>query len=369
MTKQSTPVPTAADGGGAALTATADGPLAHPGKVLISAAALVVVVAGMKAAVNIINPFLLAVFLAIISTPALFWMKKKGISTVFALGIISLIILVGGLLLGGLLAASITDITRTLPEYTQKLEDNFNVLIGWLDSRGVHIEKPLMDYLRPDTVGAAKLIRDLLSQLGALLANGLLIYFTTLFILMEASMLPAKIREAINSKETFDNLTQIADTVKRYLALKTAISLATGLLVMIMLMVLKIDYAVLWGLIAFLLNFVPNIGSMIAGIPAVALALIQHGPLTAGLTLAGYVVINIIIGSLLEPRIMGQQLGLSTLVVFLSLVFWGWILGPMGMLLSVPLTMTVKIALQMSKETRWIAIMLGSYAPPIPSAK
>jgi len=350
-------------------SATADGPLAHPGRILISAAALVVVVAGMKAAVNIINPFLLAVFLAIISTPALFWMKKIGISTLFALLIISLIILVGGLLLGGLLAASIADITKTLPEYTQKLEDNFNILIAWLDARGVHIEKPLMDYLRPDTAGVARLIRDLLSQLGALLANGLLIYFTTLFILMEASILPAKIREAMNSKETFDNLAQIADTVKRYLALKTAISLVTGLLVMIMLIVLKIDYAVLWGLIAFLLNFVPNIGSIIAAIPAVGLALIQHGLLTAGLTLAGYLVINIGIGSLLEPRIMGQKLGLSTLVVFLSLVCWGWILGPMGMLLSVPLTMAVKIALQMSKETRWIAIMLGSYAPPIPTDK
>ncbi len=342
----------------------ADSGAARPGGLLMSAAAFVVVVAGMKAAVNIINPFLLAVFLAIISTPALFWLRKKGISTPLALLIISLVILVAGLLLGGLLAASIAQITQNPPDYT-KLEDNFNIAVGWLESKGIHIEKTLMDYLRPDTAGFAGLIRDLLSQLASLMTNGLLIYFTTLFILMEASILPAKIRQAINSKDSFENLAQIADTVKRYLALKTAISLATGVLVMILLIVLKVDYAVLWGLIAFLLNFVPNIGSIIAAIPAVILAMIQHGPLTAGLTLAGYMAINITIGSILEPRIMGQRLGLSTLVVFLSLVFWGWILGPIGMLLSVPLTMTVKIALQMNKETHWMAILLGSSVPAL----
>ena len=122
--------------------------------------------------------------------------------------------------------------------------------------------------------------------------------------------------------------------------------------------ILGVDFAILWGLVAFLLNYVPIIGSIIAAIPAILLALIQLGVAPALLTCLGYVVVNVIFGSILEPRFMGRGLGLSTLVVFLSLVFWGWILGPVGMILSVPLTMIVKIALESSDDTHWIAVML-----------
>ena len=338
--------------------------LQSPIKFLVSAASFVVIVAGMQAAVNIIIPFLLAVFLAIISTPALFWMKKRKISTFFAILIISLVILAIGILVGSLLAASITDFTKTLPEYAKRLEDNSNLLINWLDEKGVDVQDSLRELIKPDASVVVKFFRELLAQLGTLLKNGFFIYLMMVFMLMEASALPSKIREALNSEETFENLSQIANNVKRYLALKTALSLATGLLVMGLLIVLKVNYPVVWGLIAFLLNFVPNIGSLLAAVPAVLLALVQHGPATAIMTLLGYVIINVSIGNFLEPRLMGQRLGLSTLVVFLSLIFWGWVLGPMGMLLSVPLTMTVKIALQTNKETRWMAMLLGSYNPP-----
>jgi predicted PurR-regulated permease PerM len=129
---------------------------------------------------------------------------------------------------------------------------------------------------------------------------------------------------------------------------------------MILLLILNIDYALLWGLLAFLLNFIPNIGSIIAAIPAILLSLIQFGPGIAIITSVGYLVINFVFGNVLEPRMMGKGLGLSTLIVFLSLIFWGWILGPVGMLLSVPLTMVVKIALDSSDDTRWIATLLGT---------
>lgn len=345
-------------------TAATPGNTSYPLNFLVSAACFVIIIAGIKVAVNIVIPFLLAVFLAIINTPALFWMKKKGISTFFAILLISLVILAIGLLVGSLLAASIADFTQALPEYAKRLEENTNVLMNWLAEKGLEVQGPLEQLIKPDASAVVKFVRELLTQLGSLLKNGFLIYLMMVFMLMEASGLPSKIREALNSEETFENLSQIANNVKRYLALKTALSLVTGLLVMGVLIVLKVSYPVVWGLIAFLLNFVPNIGSIIAAVPAVLLALVQHGPTTASLTLLAYLVINISIGNFLEPRLMGQRLGLSTLVVFLSLIFWGWVLGPMGMLLSVPLTMTVKIALQTNKETRWMAMLLGSYNPP-----
>jgi len=141
------------------------------------------------------------------------------------------------------------------------------------------------------------------------------------------------------------------------------IRLSTGIAIGIWLWLLEIDYALLWALLAFLLNYVPNIGSIIAAIPAVLLALIQFGMGASLITALGYAVVNLVIGSFIEPKFMGRGLGLSTLVVFLSLVFWGWVLGPIGMLLSVPLTMILKIALQSNDDTRWIAIILGSGPP------
>ena len=122
----------------------------------------------------------------------------------------------------------------------------------------------------------------------------------------------------------------------------------------------NIDFPVLWGLLAFMLNFVPNVGSIIAAIPAILIAIIQLGFMDAGIILLGYVAVNITLGSLLEPRLLGKGLGLSPLIVFLSLVFWGWVLGPVGMLLSVPLTMIAKIAMENNEGTKWISILMGS---------
>jgi predicted PurR-regulated permease PerM len=142
--------------------------------------------------------------------------------------------------------------------------------------------------------------------------------------------------------------------------LKALTSSATGIAIMVFLKIFGIHYAILWGLLAFLLNFIPNIGSIIAAIPAVLMAMVQYSPIMALNIILVYLGVNILIGSIIEPRILGRGLGLSTLVVFLSLIFWGWLLGPIGMLLSVPLTIMIKIALQTQPNTRWIAILLDS---------
>jgi predicted PurR-regulated permease PerM len=161
------------------------------------------------------------------------------------------------------------------------------------------------------------------------------------------------------SKLTSDKLHDITEKINHYMVIKTYISLGTGILVTTWLTILKVDYAILWGILAFMFNFVPNVGSIIAAIPAVLLAVVQWGPGTALLAAGGYILINVGIGNFVEPRLMGSKLGLSPLVVFLSLVFWFWVLGPVGMLLSVPLTMTMKIALSSSEETAWISTLLG----------
>jgi predicted PurR-regulated permease PerM len=210
-------------------------------------------------------------------------------------------------------------------------------------------------------LGAAmKLVATLLNSLSNVLTNGFLILMTVIFMLMEASSFPAKLRRALGGPKSslarFDNFIR---NVKHYMAIKTLISLATGTFVAIWLAIIGVNYPMLWGLLAFALNYVPNIGSLIAAVPAVLLAIVQLGVLKALVVAAGYLGINIVMGSFLETRFMGHGLGLSTLVVFLSLLFWGWVLGPVGMLLSVPLTMTAKIALESKDDTAWIAVLLG----------
>ncbi len=215
-----------------------------------------------------------------------------------------------------------------------------------------------MKYIDP--AAAMGVASNLLTGLGNVLSNTFLIMLTVIFILMEASGFASKLHSAFNKKgHSLGNFEKFINNVNRYMAIKTWISLGTGIMVTLWLLILGVDYPLLWGVLAFMFNYVPNIGSIIAAVPAVLLALVQHGVTTALLVGSGYLVLNIVIGSILEPRFMGRGLGLSTLVVFLSLIFWGWILGPVGMLLSIPLTMTVKIALSSSDETHWINILLG----------
>jgi predicted PurR-regulated permease PerM len=213
-----------------------------------------------------------------------------------------------------------------------------------------------------------QMVGNTLSGLTGVLTNVFMIMLTVVFILLEASGLPLKIRAAKGDAEaSLGAYREFLESVNRYLAIKTVFSLLTGVTVAGWLFVLDVDFPLLWGMVAFLLNYVPNIGSLIAAVPAVLLALVQYGPGSALLVALGFVAINTLYGSFLEPRYTGQGLGLSTLVVFISLVFWGWVLGPVGMLLSVPLTMVVKIALESRPDTRWIGILLGSTPVAAPS--
>jgi predicted PurR-regulated permease PerM len=327
--------------------------------VVITMAALVVIVAGMQASKTILVPFLLAIFIAIVTAPPMLWMQRIGFPRWLGLFIVVLGVLGVGLIIVSLIGTSIKDFSQDIPLYESKLETQRASLITWLENHGVETSKlAMMDIFNP--AAAMKLVGNVLNSLGNVLTNGFLILMTVIFMLMEAASFPAKIDSIWHKPETSQAyLDKFVTNVKHYMAIKTCISIVTGVLAALWLTILGVDYPLLWGLLTFALNYVPNIGSIIAAIPPVLLAIVQLGIGKAIGTAAGYVVINLLMGNLVEPRFMGHGLGLSPLVVFLSLLFWGWVLGPVGMLLAVPLTMTAKIALDSREETRWIAVILG----------
>lgn len=334
------------------------------GRILILIAAIVIVVAGLRAASEFLVPLLLSAFIAIISAPPLFWLKRKRVPTAVAIFIVIAVVLFCGLGVGTLVSSSFEDFLQDLPFYQERVRALMGGAPEWFGTLGLNIEdQGVMEAFDPGA--AMKLASSILAGLSSVLTNGFLISLTVIFILFEASSFPEKLYSALSDPEkSFPYFAKFTKTVQRYMAIKTWMSLITGALIALWLTIVGVDYPILWGLLAFLLNYVPNIGSIIAAVPAVLLALVQLGPWSAALSGIGYIVVNMAIGNFLEPRVMGQGLGLSTLVVFLSLIFWGWVFGPVGMLLSVPLTMTIKIALDSSDETRWISVLLGSETQP-----
>jgi len=328
-------------------------------RVLLLSAAFVVLVAGMKAAKPLLVPFLLSLFIAVIATPPLFYLKSRGVSRGLAILIVVLGIVLAGLLLGWLVGGSLNDFTSNLPGYQQRLAQQSQGLLQWLQQQGVDVAKlSLLDYLDPGK--AMGLAAVLLKGLGNVLTQAVFILITVIFMLLEAAVFTNKLQViSADPQASLAWVEAITRSIKRYMMIKTSTSLLTGVLVSLWLWLVGIDYPVLWGLLAFLFNYVPNIGSIIAALPALLLALVQLGLGGALWTGLGYLLINTLVGNMIEPRFMGRGLGLSPLIVFVSLVFWGWVLGPVGMFLSVPLTMTVKIVLDSNQETRRFAVLLG----------
>ena len=326
---------------------------------LLTVAAFVVIVAGMRAAEAIVVPFLLSVFIAIISAPSLFWLERKGLPRWLAMLVVIGAIIAAGVGVTVLVGASIREFSRDIPEYRARINAEVLPLLDWLRAKGMDV--PTGEYMSYFEPGAAvQLVADLLNGFGRVLGNAFLIFLTVMFILFETASFPRKFSAVADDPEhALDRFAAFRENVKRYLVIKTVASLGTGIAIGLWLAVLGVDYPMLWGLLAFLLNYVPNIGSIIAAVPAVLFAAVQLGPGAALWSAAGYLVVNVVVGSVIEPRFMGRGLGLSALVVFLSLVFWGWVLGPVGMFLSVPLTMMIKIALDSRPDTHWIAVLLG----------
>jgi len=284
---------------------------------LLILASFIIVVAGMKAASSILVPFFLAVFIAVICAPPLFWLQRKGVPKVLALVFILVAILIVGLLFGALIGPSLNDFLSALPDYQERLSTHIATLMSWLREKGVNIpaeEVPLT--LHPGWVMI--LAGGIFTALSSVLTHAFLILLTVVFILLEAADLPKKLRVVLkNPERSLSTIEKFSQSAKRYLVIKTLISAAVGLVIWLWLLILGVDYPVLWGTLSFLLNYVPNIGAIIAALPVVLLALVQLGVGSALLTVLGFVVVHTVVGVIIFPIVCGQVLSLSALVVFL----------------------------------------------------
>jgi len=341
------------------------GQFTRAARLLVVTASLVVVVAGMKAATAILVPFLLALFLALLCLPAVRWMHRAHVPNALAVPAVLVVALVLGAVILSVLTASVAQFASDLPRYVERVSDLRDSARAWLESHtDIRIPDKTLRNLDPSKV--LGFVSATLGQFTNLLGNLALIVLMVAFTISELLVLPRKLAAVKTSAEDRGALERIVRAINQYISIKTFVSFLTGASAGGLCGIVGVPYPVLWGMVAFLLNYIPNIGSILAAIPPVLITLIEPGlGLAPALVVAGgYTAINVVFGNVVEPRMMGRSLDLSTLVVFVSMVFWGWVLGAVGMFLSVPLTMVLKIALEGSPSTRPIALLLGSAPDP-----
>lgn len=329
------------------------------GYYFIVMASIVVVLAGVKSASVIIIPFLLSLFIAIILSPLYNYFRSKSIPDILSVILVITLFVLLLTFIAKLIGNSVHDFSTNIDTYAQKISDYYQFISYYTTSLGLAISADDIENM-VNMKQIMKFVTSIIQSMGSMFTNGFIIILTVVFMLLESQYFIAKIEFADGKKETMKHIEVIFSKIKNYMVLKAVISLFTGIIVWLSLSFIGTDYAFLWGVLAFMLNFIPNIGSIIAAIPAVLITLVQLGAMYALFVALLYVVINVVIGSIVEPKVMGKGLGLSTLIIFLSLLFWGWLLGIVGMLLSIPLTIMAKIIFDANEKTKWIGILLGT---------
>lgn len=327
---------------------------------VVTIAAFLIIIGVVMYASSVVTPILLALFITIVCAQPIKWLQEKKVPN--GLAVTSVLLVILGILfgLGEVIGRSIVQFSNDSAFYATRLNKMMTSLLETLHGMGMDLSvEKLESLISPSRI--MTISTSFLGAIGNLMSNMFLIIFIIIFMLFEITSFSTKLNAITDTGSgTTGYITRITTSVRQYLGLMTIVSLLTGILIYIALRIIGVDYAILWALIAFLFNFVPNIGSILAGIPAVIFAAIQLGFGGSLWTMGAYIAINMIIGNVIQPPLMGKGLGLSTLVVFLSLIFWGYILGTIGMFLSVPLTMVVKIILEQKESTKWMAILLGT---------
>lgn len=341
-------------------------------RILLTAASVVILVTGLKLAQDFFIPVLLAAFIATVSFPITSWLRHKKVPRPIA---VLLTVLVDFAFLSGIIIIVIALMGDLDAKWQDKYYPAMNVKIEELSETAVVMlekwkipdaEEKVRQYATieiPQQIGESvnpfALGKDVAVRVLGFLGSTLLILILTVFMLSEARMFGRRVNAILEARgPNLDRIMSATADIQRYLAMKTVVSLATGVFAGFLCWAAGLDFYILWGIVAFALNFIPVLGSIIAGIPPFILAYLVDGGPSALAVGIGYISINIFLGNFLEPMLMGRRFGLSTLVVIVSVLFWGFVWGPVGMFLAVPLTMVLKVMLDNSDELRWMAVAI-----------
>ena len=326
---------------------------------IVILAGIVIILTWARYAATILEPFLLSLFIAVMLGMPVRSLKQRGVvhwlSVVIVVGVVSLFFSVISVVVGN----TVDEFYKELPTYQSQFQTLLDNITLKLSSKGFNVSQSgLIAAMDPGKV--VNFFDGFLSSIGAVLSNILLILLTVVFILADSTSFSKKMRAHPNSRTRLNSLTNLVSSLGQYMEIKALVSLLTGVLVWAGLSLLDVKFAVLWGLLAFLLNFIPTIGSILAAVPVILLSILDFNPTVFGMTLLLYFTVNIVVGNFIEPLWMAEKLGLSTLAVFLSLLFWGWVFGAVGMFLCVPLTMAAKSMALGNTHTRWLAILVSN---------
>ncbi len=327
-------------------------------RLLLGLACLVVIAFGMQQAKAVITPILLALILAILFVPIQRNLQRRGMPSWLALLIVMLIVLavVSGLI--SITVVSVTSFVNRIPEYSTELQRLVDSVILMVDTLPVDLDQ-LLNLEMFDVTQIMNLAGNLLGGLLDVFSNWFFVILLVAFMMADFARLPAKLQRIYLHDEQMQTLAGLLRDIRRYVSITTQTGLLTGVLNAFLLILMGVDFAVLWGVLGFLMNYIPNLGVIISIIPPALLALLEFGWGQLLIVVIGYVLINIFIENILKPRVLGEDLNISPLFVIISLVAWGYILGPAGTILAVPLTLiTTKLVLENSEETRWMAVLM-----------
>ena len=342
-----------------ALTAT----LRQPSflRVVLILAATVVVLVGLRLGAPILNPILFAVVMTLLFSPIYSWLLRRGLPAPLALLIMLVLLSVLFLGLIFILGVSISRFTERLGFYTAQLNGQVDSLDALLERLGLS-NVDVRDVVKPGALTEA--LGAVLSSIAGFLSDFFLILMIMLFLLGEGPAMINRLRASVSGDNPqVATLTTVGQDVVRQFGLRAIVNLATAAGVAILLLVLGVDLALLWGILTFFLSFIPYIGLVLAVAPAVVLALAEFGVSRAALVIAGVVVINILAENVLSPMMMGRGLNISPTIVFLSFIFWAWLLGGPGAFLALPITLFVAVMFGTFPETRWLASLIGVSGP------
>jgi len=328
-------------------------------------ASAVLVVIGLKLAQTFFLPVFLAFFIAAVSFPITNWLREHKVPRFFSVLITVMVVvafLSGIMVVGGLLINDLAEGDR-LEQYGTKMYDVSLALGAQLEEWQVEgAQEEIKKFLTAEKIGDffKDNIASLLAKVLDILKVSFVVLILLVFMLSEARMFSRRFEAIVDAKgPNLQRMLSATRDIQKYLGIKTMISIATGGLAGLLCWAAEIDFPLLWGILAFALNYIPAVGSIIAGVPPVILALLTHDIRHAVAVACGYLVINGFLGNFMEPALLGRRFGLSTVVIVISVLFWGYVWGPVGMLLAVPLTMMVKVAMDNSYELRWLGVAIS----------